>query len=130
MADVRGQSPVAEEPAELVGHHHGAMVSARAPDRHAEVGLPLVDVPGNHHVEQALETIHEGSVLLLALNVRPDAFVGPGQRPQRLDPVGVGQEPMMRSASPRRLSIISRSLRMPSTTRSAGASGCRRRVAS
>ena len=30
----------------------------------------------------------------------------------------------------RRLSIISRSLRMPSTTRSAGASGCRRRVAS
>ena len=37
---------------------------------------------------------------------------------------------MMRSASPRRLSIISRSLRMPSTTRSAGASGCRRRVAS
>src|SRR5438046_1559431 len=36
---------------------------------------------------------------------------------------------MMRSASPRRLSIINRSLRIPSTTRSAAASGWRRLVA-
>ena len=68
------------------------MAATRASHGDREVGLPLVHVAGDDHVQQPPQAIDEVSVLRLALHVGAYSLVRARKRPELVDPVGVGQE--------------------------------------
>ena len=69
------------------------MVAAGAADADRQVRLSFFHVGREQEGEEPLQLAEERPGLGLFHHVAPDLRVGPRQGPQRLDPVGVGQEP-------------------------------------
>src|SRR5437667_10201537 len=78
---------------QLFGHDDRPVAASRAPDGDRQVGLPFLEVAGNHGVEQRPQLADELAVRALARHELPDGRVGPRQRPEPFDPMWVREEP-------------------------------------
>ena len=82
-----------EPSGQLLGQHHRPVAASGAAHGDRQVRLPLLLVGGDEHGQQVLELVQEGQRLGAVEHVGPHFRLESAVGPQRLVPVGVGQEP-------------------------------------